>query len=199
MRTKRPVLILIDGFRLGPSNLVLVSRYYESLGFIVERIPFDRTDILDLSEYGMSVAAFIVGAHRRYPDCDLYSLAYSMGGLAMLDAIKSGGIGPLIRGAVSYGTPYRGLPIASIATPLGAVWRTISHLRLLSPYLRRLHALPMPDGLPIVSIAGAGDLICPAPLCHLKGGENVIVAGGHMTFMYRTSLHDRIAKRLLKR
>jgi hypothetical protein len=121
-----------------------------------------------------------------------------MGGLAALDAIKNEGIAPLLHGVATYGTPYRGSFLATASAPLGLKWRLVSQLRLLSPYLRRLQRRPMPEGLPYTSFAGAMDFICPAPLCRLKGAENIIVAGGHTSFMYRTDLLERIGKHLHK-
>lgn len=198
MQDQKPVLILLDGFRVGPSNLVLVSRYYESIGFIVERVPFVFDDILSIETYGIHASIHVANVAKRYPGHKRYLLAYSMGGLAALDAVKNDGIAPLLDGVASYGTPYRGSILATMSAPLGYAWPLISQLRFLSPYLRRLQGRPMPEGLPYTSFAGAVDVICPAPLCRLKGAENITVAGGHTSFMFRTDLLDRIAQHLRK-
>jgi hypothetical protein len=191
------VLILIDGFRFGPSNLLLVSRYYESLGFEVERMPFNIDDLLNLELYAIHIAARFAEVTKKCGDRKIYMLAFSMGGIAMLDALQRDGIADRVRCAVSYGTPYRGSPLATLGAPFGNLWQLLKQLRILSPYLRRLTKKPLPEGLAVISIAGAGDLICPAPLCRLAGATNITIAGGHASFMYRTDLHDRIAKLLL--
>jgi hypothetical protein len=192
----RDLLILADGLRFGPSNLPLVVAYFESIGFVVELVPFTFEDFTSVEIYGMHVGIHVAAAAKRHPHRKRYLFGFSMGGLAVLDAIKNDGIARLLDGAGSYGTPYQGSFLATIGAPLGYAWRLVSQLRLRSPYLRRLQGRPMPKGFPYTSFAGDRDMICPARLCHLKGAENITIAGGHTSFLYYTDLLDRIAARL---
>lgn len=104
-------------------------------------------------------------------------VAHSLGGLIARDAVQRHGA--RIAGLITLGTPHRGTPSAIAGLLLGPLTRT--PLDLL-PWLgapRHLNRMPWPEALPLLSISGGADLLCPPPFGRLPLAGPAIRARHH--------------------
>ncbi|HKA16037.1 MAG TPA: hypothetical protein VKH41_13530 [Myxococcota bacterium] len=110
--------------------------------------------------------------------CDV--IGYSMGGLVAAYLLKCLDHGRCIGRVVTLGTPHRGVPFLSDWRGLLARWwRSTDQMRAGSAFLLQLLRIPPPDGISMLSIAGAEDTIVPPEYARLDGAEyrNLVVPG----------------------
>lgn len=92
-------------------------------------------------------------------------VAHSMGGIIARHAVQH--LELPIAGLVTLGTPHRGTPTAWIGLLLGPLTRAPLDLMPLNRRIRRLNRLPWPEEVPLISISGGADLLCPPPFGRL--------------------------------
>lgn len=189
---EKPTIVLVDGFALGQSNLPFVHIYYERMGFRVVRVPFEWRNVHDIRRYSSRVAEVIKDTHEKQPDRKLAVLSYSMGGLATMYALKHQNAAQYVRHAISYATPYHGVSAALLGLLVQKQWPLMRQLRPGSPFLAEILHYPLETEVRFTSIAGLWDIVCPAPFCRLKYGDNITVGGGHYAFMFRPDIHAKI-------
>ena len=132
-------------------------------------------------------------------------VAHSKGGLvAMWWLLKLGGSKYCDR-IVTLGTPFKGALITYIAlsTPLGFFWRDLWQMRPGSMFLKRLHALKVPENLKIYCCYSSRDRVATdrsgifEPTS--EGSKKNVVAVpmhhvGHFEFLYRRDVGDSLVK-----
>ena len=166
--------------------------------------PYAPADTLgDLDVAAGRLADLLVSVVDTTPTDTLIDvLAHSQGGLvtrlalARLDEARPDVVDRLGL-VVTFGSPHHGAPIAAVVSALAAnpgdalaleVVQRLSGtgiepgavaVRELAPgstTIRRLEALPLPEGVRFVSIAARSDVVVPPPRAWLAGATNVVVA-----------------------
>lgn len=150
---------------------------------------------VDIAESGLRLRELLERLAVAEPGVPIDVIAHSQGGL-----VARAALGPTppagVENLITLATPHQGADLATgldlVATgPTGAVLEeAVSHLGVagidptstsvrqlseLSPFLRRLNAQPLPEGVRVTSIAGRADVIVPAPHARLRGATNVVV------------------------
>jgi pimeloyl-ACP methyl ester carboxylesterase len=95
-------------------------------------------------------------------------VGHSMGGLVAAYAAKHLDRRARVRRVVTLGTPHRGTALAlSGARFLGRMAASLAQMVPGCAFLTDLDRSPLPDGVTLVSVAGLGDLVVPAPCARL--------------------------------
>jgi pimeloyl-ACP methyl ester carboxylesterase len=95
-------------------------------------------------------------------------VGHSMGGLVATYAAKHLDPSARVRRVVTLGTPHRGTALAlSGARFLGRVAGSLAQMVPGSAFLADLDRAALPQGVSLVSVAGLGDLVVPAPCARL--------------------------------
>lgn len=100
-------------------------------------------------------------AHRPPP----WIVGHSMGGIIARHAIQH--LDLAAAGLVTLGSPHHGTPTAWLGMLLGPVTRAPFDLMPLNRRIRRLNRQPWPEHVPLLSISGGADLLCPPPFGRL--------------------------------
>jgi hypothetical protein len=178
--------------RLAPGLATIPARAYA---------PADTLGDLDIA--AQRLADLLADVVDTTPaDTLIDVLAHSQGGLvtrlalARLDEARPDVIARL-GVVVTFGSPHHGAPIAAVISALAANPGNTLALELVqrlsgtgiepdavavrelapgSTTIRRLDALPLPQGVRFVSIAARSDVVVPPPRAWLAGATNVVVA-----------------------
>lgn len=171
----KPTLVLVSGFGATSRNLEVVRRRFKREGFNVLLLSLDWNEISDsvLGLYRLSEKlSNLVIALRKKPqmkDNSLFIVAHSAGGLVARHYIQALGGSHYVNGLITLGTPHQGSWFALLGffTHLLLKARCLFQMLPLSPFMRELNQLKMPDGFPYVSIHSKDDLLCPPSLAQL--------------------------------
>lgn len=169
-------MVLLHGFAGTPRMLRPLGRYLRRrLARPALALPLGL-GLGDIRELARRVRREL--AERRIGQCDL--VGYSMGGLVATYLWKRLDAAGCVRRVITLGTPHRGVPLISRHDALIAVWSRSAHqMRVGSSFLAELDALPAPAGVPMLSIAGASDLLVPPSAARLDdaGAHNRVLQG----------------------
>jgi pimeloyl-ACP methyl ester carboxylesterase len=161
-------IVLVHGFAGWSQGLLPLERYLRAAtGREVVRLRlgagFDGIEPL-----AQRAAASIerIAAEWRGRAVDV--VGHSMGGLVATYAAKHPDRSARVRRIVTLGTPHRGTALAlSGARVLGRVAASLAQMVPGCAFLADLDRAPLPDGVSLVSVAGLGDLVVPAPCARL--------------------------------
>jgi len=197
---RRPILV-IHGFGSSPRIMAPLGRFLEKRhGREVIQIRISP-GFQDLSTCAQS-AAKRVDELCQDPDFDYADVvAYSMGGLVASYLLKRLPCGTTLRRVVTLGTPHRGTPLAGLGTlVLGRLCKAIPQMRPGSPFLDELHALDVPFGSELISVAGRSDRVVPeasARLAPAPRQRNFGLAGVNHLGLLTARAARRCVSRLL--
>lgn len=187
-----PILIA-NGFAPFPLPLQVVRDHYRARGYASRVVPFRLADMADVERYAAHIAAEAKTLMDK-KGCDrVHLLGYSMGGVAGLYAIKRLGLAACIEAFAGLGSPFRGTMLSWFAVSSGLFSLTGAQLVPNSPFLKRLHADPLPPGPRYLSIAGSRDLICPPETSLLDGADQQELPIGHAQFLVDERVPDLVA------
>jgi pimeloyl-ACP methyl ester carboxylesterase len=151
------------------------------------------------------LAAKLERVCQRHHVTELDIIGHSKGGLVAHYMVSHFPIGARVRTLVALGTPFAGAPLALLAAlAVGMLSRSVWQLIPASRFLRDLRKAPLPNGLRVVSVAGALDLVAPSPLCRLPVHDaapgmfhNYVVSGvGHNSLLMSRRVFAIIASEL---
>jgi triacylglycerol lipase len=191
--TGRPVL-LVHGFAGTKSCWIALTRALRDQGVTVDTfdyLPFG-TSVQDLAD---RLAVKVAGLRSETGADKVHLVGHSLGGVVIAQALADGGLASQVDTVVTLAAPFGGSPWATLL-PLTA---TVRALRGGSPLLRRLAAVPVPDGVRWISLMAAFDVIVPGrrPLPTRAGVQTVTVDDvGHVGLLMSRPAIGRIVNAL---
>ena len=153
--TTRPVL-LVHGFAGTKSSLALVAHALSARGMTVEAMSYPPlgTSVKQLAERVVAEVERILvatGAEK------VHLVGHSLGGVVLAHAIADSRLTGRVDTVITLGSPFGGSPWAGVL-PFAEIVR---ELRAGSPLLRRLAAIPVPEGVRWLSLTAALDIVVP--------------------------------------
>lgn len=176
--------------------LHLVQLQYAARGFPTAVIPYRRDDMHNMDAFADHVALSVYRFCKSHGLEKVNLIGVSLGGLAGYIAVKRHGIAPLLATFATVGSPLRGTTLAYAGIPSGVFSRIGLQVRPNGGYVRRIDALPLPEGPRYVSVAGVRDRTCPPSLAHMPGAEQHTLDFGHAGVLYHPSIPDVVAPTL---
>jgi hypothetical protein len=172
----RDAIVLLHGLAGSPRMLSPLRNY---LRHELDRPTLDLALGIGLGDIRDSAIrvhdAMIESGVRR---CDV--IGYSLGGLVATYLAKALDQGRCIRRVVTLGTPHRGVAFLNQWRWSLLRWcRSADQMRAGSRFLQQLLRMPPPDGMSMLSVAGAEDSVAPPETAHLTGANcrNLVVPG----------------------
>jgi pimeloyl-ACP methyl ester carboxylesterase len=171
----KPTLVLVSGFGATSRNLEVVRRRFKREHFNVLLLSLDWNEISDsvLGLYRLAEKlSQVVVALRKKPQMknnSIFIVAHSAGGLVARYYIQALGGSHYVNGLITMGTPHQGTWFAVLGffTHLLLKARCLFQMLPLSPFIRELNQMKMPDGFSYVSIHSKDDLLCPPSVARL--------------------------------
>jgi pimeloyl-ACP methyl ester carboxylesterase len=125
-------------------------------------------------------------------------VGHSLGGLVATYWLKCIDHGRRIRRVITLGTPHHGTPFAALGVLLfgvisPAVWQMLPG----SPFVRRLAALPVPEGSELVALGSRDDSVVPAQLALPRPAARlrtaVLARVRHVDFLWSREVFGHVA------
>ncbi|MEE2788319.1 MAG: hypothetical protein VX589_13335 [Myxococcota bacterium] len=159
----RPDIVLIQGYFTTPASIQTLSEYFRSRGFKCAVPSLGglggqwQTDRVHRSGDALS------GYLQSLPSgTKPWVVGHSLGGILARYAVQLGGAESRVQGVLTLGSPHAGCPLAYLAVPLGfgLLARAAIDLQPRSRLMKKLNQLRWPDGIPLISVASHGDVLC---------------------------------------
>jgi triacylglycerol lipase len=194
-------IVLIHGFGGWSRGLLPLERHLRaSTGRDVVRLQLGAgLDGIDhLAQRAAAKIDRVAGEARR-GQVDV--VGHSMGGLVAAFVAKHLDARERIRRVVTLGTPHRGTALAlSGMRYLGRIAGALEHMVPGCAFLAALDRAPLPDGAALVSVAGLGDLVVPAPCTRLprraRHHNRSLSAADHWGLIYASEAQALVARLL---
>ncbi|MEK9152840.1 MAG: hypothetical protein AAB692_05750 [Patescibacteria group bacterium] len=186
-----PVL-MAAGFMPIAHTMTAPKKYLDERGFDSVLVPYRYRDMHDVRVYAEHIAAEAKSLSVERGTRINY-IGFSLGGLAGLYAMKRLDMQKYVASFIAIGAPFHGAKVAIFAIP-SIVWTPLGlQVSPGSPFLRQLHADPLPRGTDeaptsYVSIVGEEDAICPPETGRLEGAKMERLHFSHLDFFYNTPI-----------
>ena len=188
-----PVL-LVHGIWHNQSWAVRLGRKLAEEGFTCRSVNY-RTVGRDIDDAAAQVATHVRQLAARYGVDRVHVVAHSLGGVVLRTAIVRHGIGDMVAGAVTIGSPHGGSPLAlRPAWRLPRIGRLIAEVAPASPFLHQLDVDTVEGtGTDWTAIYSVHDEIVPGQRGRLTHpslrASNVEVTGvGHIGLMFNSTV-----------
>ena len=181
----RPV-VLVHGFLGTRGTMLPLTRNLQADGRVVFSYAHGTFNLASLRSSATELLQQIRSLCEELdvPRVDL--VAFSMGGLIALHAVKFLQGHQWVGRIVTLGTPFRGswVSLAGIAT-LGAVSPSVWQILPGSPFLADLANAPLPKGVEIRQIHASSDAFVPAPgpIEGVRARDYLLLPGGHSSLV----------------
>lgn len=160
-------VVLLQGFLTTPAALDPVRQRFEAGGLSTAVAPLGglrgQYQTHRVARCAERLVAWLEDRDPSRPPP--WVVGHSMGGIIARHAIQQ--LGLPVAGLATLGSPHRGTPSAWLGLLLGPVSRAPLDLMPLNRRIRQLNRMPWPDDVPLVSISGGADLLCPPPFGRL--------------------------------
>jgi pimeloyl-ACP methyl ester carboxylesterase len=175
----QPPVLLIHGYLATRGSLHLLQERLSRLGHLVLTYRLGLVHSGDICESAARIAAKIesIAAQSHLERMDI--VGHSMGGLVGLYYIKRMGGRHRVRKLVMLGTPATGTWSALLGVALAPLGRATLQLLPDSAFLRDLDEAALPDGVEVVSVAGAHDRLAPPTTTRLRGVRHICLPTNH--------------------
>ena len=200
--TQRTPIVLLHGFGGWARGMIPLERHLVgALGREVVRLSLGAgLDGIDAVAQRTAHAIERIGAAHG-GKIDL--VGHSMGGLVATYILKHLDRGARIGRVIALGSPFRGAPLARAGLRvLGWLGPSLAQMTPGSLFLVDLERAATPEGVALVSIAGLGDLIVPAPCARLprrrRHQNRTLPEVDHWGLLTAQSAHANV-ERLLRR
>ncbi len=200
-------VILLYGFFSSRRALTVIERQLTSRGMQV--MSFNLGGLLGVffTRGIPETAAFLDQKIRRQIERNgfqkVHIVGHSKGGLVALWWLLMHGGEKYCDRLITLGTPYRGsiLTYLALITPLGLFWRDVWQMRPGSEFIKRLHALKIPDHLKIFCFFSDRDRVARGTKGLFRPQTDITNVTAvpmhhvsHFEFLYRRDVGDHIAK-----
>ncbi len=160
-------VVLVQGFLTTPAALDPLRRRLEGHGLSCAVPPLGGLrggyQTHRVARCAATLAEWLAARPAGLPPP--WIVGHSMGGIIARHAIQH--LALPAAGLITLGSPHRGTPSAWLGLLLGPLTRAPLDLIPWNRRIRRLNRLPWPEALPLLSISGGADLLCPPPFGRL--------------------------------
>jgi pimeloyl-ACP methyl ester carboxylesterase len=192
-------IVLLHGFAGWSGGLLPLARHLRAAtGRDVVRLQLGAglDGIEGLARRAADRIARVAEAARGRP---IDVVGHSMGGLVATYVAKHLDPGARIRRVVTLGTPHRGTALAlSGARYLGRIASSLAQMVPGCAFLADLERAALPATTSLVSVAGLGDLVVPAPCARLprraRHHNRSLADADHWDLVYDASAHALVVR-----
>lgn len=194
-----PPVVLVHGFLGTRGTMLPLTKRLQSDGRVVFTYSHGTFQLASLRKTAQQLTDHVRSLCEELGVERVDVVGFSMGGLVAVHAVKFLSADKYIRRIVTLGTPFGGtwVGLAGVATVGGlspSVWQVLPN----SKFLVELASAPLPETVEIRQIHAANDGFTPAPgpVEGVRGGDYVILPGGHSSLVvadnFYTAVHDFI-------
>ncbi len=196
----RPV-VLVHGFLGTRGTMLPLARRLQSDGFVTFNYSYGtfQTGSLRASAEGLIKDLRRIRGELGVEKFDV--VAFSMGGLVAVHALKYLQGHEMIDRVVTLGSPFAGtwVGVAGVAA-LGALSPSVWQVLPGSPFLQELRDAPLHVNTQLRQIHGKSDRFCPAPgpIDGVTADNYILVPGGHASLVVAPHVYDYVRDFLVR-
>jgi len=172
-------VVLIHGYMATPALLTPMKVRLEQRGFLCRTVDLSPFAIQDVRELAAQLAMNVDRILREEGAERVDLVGVSQGGFIALHYMQALDGAKTARRFASVGTPFGGTWVAAVGLPLlGGISKGIWQVLPNSKFLEDMRAQGLPEGVPGLTIAQAGDPVAPPERSELKGARSIVLDGG---------------------